>query len=385
MEPDKRRFVRKRTDQLLYAEFGPDNGSILLNLCEEGCSFQSMAPIRAEQLRFSVSVGDGRKLEGDGQMVWSDTAKKTGGLRFLNPSRELQEQVREWLEETLVTADGKLDPGALESKAKRQRNKRREEARAEAELAWEEGRLKAESQEAEEIEPGIASAGKAADARVGGNKTYHANAFDDFALRGPGFALTTTGIWRGVSAIALSAIMSMAVIGYRRELGHLVMSFGSSIAGDEQKGGGGAAPDAHGVADDITSRDHAAANASPEVGSPAEPVATPGEPEAMNEGGAEATPVRDEQVIPSSAVIPSGAARRVSSPQEGAGEDVTSLWTAVENGDTHAEVALAGRYVRGEGVPQSCAQARVLLEAAVKRGSAEARQKLDELPQAGCP
>jgi len=82
MEPNRRRFVRKRTDQLLYAEFGPDNGSILLNLCEEGCSFQSIAPVREEQLRFSVSVGDGRKLEGDGLMVWSDVSKKTGGLRF---------------------------------------------------------------------------------------------------------------------------------------------------------------------------------------------------------------------------------------------------------------------------------------------------------------
>jgi TPR repeat protein len=48
-------------------------------------------------------------------------------------------------------------------------------------------------------------------------------------------------------------------------------------------------------------------------------------------------------------------------------------------------VALAGRYVRGDGVPQSCAQARVLLEAAVKRGSSEAKQKLDDLGQAGCP
>jgi TPR repeat protein len=64
---------------------------------------------------------------------------------------------------------------------------------------------------------------------------------------------------------------------------------------------------------------------------------------------------------------------------------VPSLWTSVENGDTHAEVALAGKYVRGDGVPQSCAQARVLLEAAVKRGSAEAKQKLDELGRAGCP
>src|SRR3981081_2924783 len=133
MDPDKRQHIRKRTDQLLYAEFGPENGSILLNLSEQGCSFQSMAPVREQQLRFSVSVGDGRKLEGDGQMVWSDTAKKTGGLRFVNPSAELREKVREWLEETLVTADGKLDPGAVESKAKSRRKKLREEARAQAE------------------------------------------------------------------------------------------------------------------------------------------------------------------------------------------------------------------------------------------------------------
>ena len=69
----------------------------------------------------------------------------------------------------------------------------------------------------------------------------------------------------------------------------------------------------------------------------------------------------------------------------GAVEDVPSLWTSVVNGDTRAEVTLANRYVRGDGVPQSCAQARVLLEAAVKRGSAEAKQKLDGLGQAGCP
>src|SRR6267154_5558254 len=144
MEPDKsdkRRLVRKRTDQLLYAEFGPDNGSILLNLSEEGCSFQSLAPVRGDQVRFSVSVGDGHKLEGDGQMVWSDTGKKTGGVRFLNPSHELRKQVRTWLDQALVTTEGKLDPAAVESEAKRRRKKLREDAKAEAERAQREGAL----------------------------------------------------------------------------------------------------------------------------------------------------------------------------------------------------------------------------------------------------
>ena len=384
MEPDKRRFVRKRTDQLLYAEFGPDNGSILLNLSEGGCSFQSMAPVRAEQMRFSVSVGDGRKLEGNGQMVWSDTSEKTGGMRFLNPSQELQEQVHEWLEETLVTADGTLDPAAMESKAKRRRKKLREEARADAELAWEEGALKAgETKPVSEIEPGAAKAG------AGKNPLAHVfspdlAAYNDLALRPANFAGEEgpSGTRRGVAAIALSTILLMTLIGYRRELGHLVMSFGSSIAGDEQKGGAGPAPETHPETGAVT----------PNAGSEASPTATPASMtegrETPNESGGESLPASNEQIAapaggPSG--VPSEVPKRVSSPQQGVGEDVPSLWTSVENGDSHAEVVLAGRYVRGEGVPQSCAEARVLLEAAVKRGSADAKQKLDELPQAGCP
>jgi TPR repeat protein len=114
--------------------------------------------------------------------------------------------------------------------------------------------------------------------------------------------------------------------------------------------------------------------------------------ETPNENGAEATPTAGEQLT-KAAEVRTALAKRVSSqvssqssPQQRVVvEDVPSLWTSVENGDTRAEVILANRYVRGEGVPQSCAQARVLLEAAVKRGSTEAKQKLDDLGQAGCP
>ena len=335
-----------------------------------------MTPVRAEQLRFSVSVGDGRKLEGDGQMVWSDTSKKTGGLRFLNPSQELQEQVREWLAETLVTADGKLDPAAMESKAKRRRKKLREEARAEAELAWEEGALKAgEAKTDPRIAPGAAKAGAA---EVGPTPMFfHDRApGSDLALRTDNYA-SPAGTLKGVAAIALSAILLMTLIGYRRELGHLVMSFGSSIAGDEQKGGAAPDPETHPETGSVT----------PNAGSEASPATktaamTDGH-ETPNESGAEGVASSNEQVThPVDA--PVGTAQH-NATQQGKAEDVPSLWTAVENGDTQAEVTLAGRYVRGDAVPQSCAQARVLLEAAVKRGNAEAKQKLDELPQVGCP
>ena len=363
MESEKRRFVRKRTDQLLYAEFGPDNGSILLNLSEEGCSFQSIAPVRAEQLRFTVSVGDGRKLEGDGQMVWSDISKKTGGLRFLNPSAELREKVHEWLKETVVTADGKLDPNAVDSKAKRRRKKLREEARAKTELAWSDGALKAGKDTWWAPPASQTPMMQAAETAKAHEVSF--NAADERTRLGYG---DSTGTWRAMGAILLLSVLLVALVTYRRELGHLVMSFGSSIAGEEQKTVPTAPPDIHQERTPVLET---------------KPTALPEQENVKEESSPEAEPAGGQDVMPvavQEASIKRGAGQRARPV-----EDVPSLWTSVENGDTRAEVTLASRYTLGEGVPQSCAQARVLLEAAAKRGNAEAKQKLDELPLAGCP
>jgi hypothetical protein len=366
MEPEKRRFVRKRTDQLLYAEFGPDNGSILLNLSEEGCSFQSIAPVRDEQLRFSFSVGDGKKLEGDGQMMWSDTSKKTGGLRFLNPSARLREQVREWLEETVVTADGKLDRDAVGSKAKRRRKKLREEARAEAELAWKEDALKAEKK----TTPMESQTPTMQTPETGSAHWLSFNPADESAKLGYGNSTR-----RGVAAILLISLLLVALITYRRALGHLVMSFGSSIAGEEQKSP--VAPSTE------VQPEPSPASSSPVVET--KPAALPVQ-EDTKESSPETLPPGEEVTpVAQTTAVQTPAVKRAPSQQASAVDDVPSLWGSVENGDTHAEVTLANRYARGEGVPQSCAQARVLLEAAAKRGNVEAKQKLDELPQAGCP
>jgi TPR repeat protein len=368
MESDKRRFVRKRTDQLLYAEFGPDNGSILLNLCKDGCSFQSMAPVRQQQVHFSVSVGDGRKLEGEGKMVWSDTTKKTGGLMFLNPSAELQEQVHVWLSETLVTADGKLDPAAVESQAKRRRKELREKARAERQLTWKEGALMPASPN-----PAAASDAQAPTSPVPGSAmnmpppTIFSGAWPEESEKRFGHRSSKGSRW-GLGVLVVVAVLFLALISYRRELGHWVMSVGSSLAGEEQKSGAASVPAATIPA--------AAANhteARQEV---------PSEIESTKEPEAKAVPVSEQVSANTEQAAP---VRRNPTPSANAEDDVPTLWSSVENGDTHAEVTLASRYVRGEGVPQSCAQARVLLEAAVKRGSAEARERLDGLSQAGCP
>jgi TPR repeat protein len=56
----------------------------------------------------------------------------------------------------------------------------------------------------------------------------------------------------------------------------------------------------------------------------------------------------------------------------------------VEAGDSSAEVALAELYLKGDGVPRSCEQARVLLRAASKSGNIEALQQLRRLKKNTC-
>lgn len=60
------------------------------------------------------------------------------------------------------------------------------------------------------------------------------------------------------------------------------------------------------------------------------------------------------------------------------------LWKAVGEQNTTAAVLLSDLYVRGDGVPKSCDQARLLLVAAVKRGAPQAAPQLRSLPSRGC-
>jgi hypothetical protein len=60
------------------------------------------------------------------------------------------------------------------------------------------------------------------------------------------------------------------------------------------------------------------------------------------------------------------------------------LWASVEKGNTGAEVDLAELFRTGRGLVKNCDQARVLLSAAARKGSAEARKRLEALQRQGC-
>jgi hypothetical protein len=60
------------------------------------------------------------------------------------------------------------------------------------------------------------------------------------------------------------------------------------------------------------------------------------------------------------------------------------LWKAMRQGNVAATMALADLYLRGDGVPQSCDQAHVLLDAAARKGSKAAAERLRHLQAFGC-
>ncbi len=60
------------------------------------------------------------------------------------------------------------------------------------------------------------------------------------------------------------------------------------------------------------------------------------------------------------------------------------LWMSVEKGNPKAEVLLADLFQRGDGVTRNCAQARILLGAAIKHGDLEAVPKLHALDRGAC-
>jgi hypothetical protein len=60
------------------------------------------------------------------------------------------------------------------------------------------------------------------------------------------------------------------------------------------------------------------------------------------------------------------------------------LWKAVGKGNPTAELALSDLYLRGDGVAKSCDQARLLLDAAARKGARAAAERLRNLQAFGC-
>lgn len=112
MSAERRQQARKVPKDFTYIRVGEDSGGRVLNVSEQGLCFEALSPIRyTESFPFWLSFNLIDRIDGEGAVVWVDTAKRTAGIRFMELSEYAREQIRAWmsetvLEETAVGVDG---------------------------------------------------------------------------------------------------------------------------------------------------------------------------------------------------------------------------------------------------------------------------------------
>jgi DedD protein len=92
----RRLYSRKTLNPLPYVSLPSGNGGIVLDVSEQGLCFRAVAPVKQSgPIHFSFSAHS-KLIEGVADLVWTDRAKKTGGLRFTQLSEDAREQIRGW-------------------------------------------------------------------------------------------------------------------------------------------------------------------------------------------------------------------------------------------------------------------------------------------------
>jgi PilZ domain-containing protein len=412
MERERRQSTRIRPTQLVYVELGADNGGMVRDISETGIGFCAVRAVaELEEITFVFRLEGERRLEGNAELAWMDVAGKVGGLRFLKVSDEFRGQLYSWLRRNSVPAGSVTHhvPTAA-TPMERIEQPAREPVRQLLKPVTE-GQSKALRVDAMRIATDAAAPAKKKEPspRRPLNAPVLSYAGSEIIspevkprLSKPAVVEQARESARHGIANVLHAAVAMLVVMLlmilflsRQEAGDGLIWLGKKIAGEPR-----VLP--------IQQSDEQV-----QTPSPIPDTSTVGTPKEQENGGMKETvlaplsttvpghiaaPARTSPPVatgefPSSALAAAknGNSEAGSHPEaiqpkvvtEDKAEVVQLLWADVARGEISAEVALADMYVRGDGVPKNCAQARVLLSAAAKKGNVIAVRKLIDLDSEG--
>lgn len=343
--------------ELAFIQIFGDDGGKILNISDSGLSFESFAPLGpARTLQFWFSMNLRERVEAMGEVVWLDSGTKVGGLRFINPTAQVLQHIRRYSKDPR--------PGA---------GRRFLDALAQQ---------KASSSDGPNKKPQIAADRSLHSARPQESTTI-GRAATDSAKR---LSLESTDLIsferhkevsrkRFLSGLALglflASTMTAAAFRFLGPKQPVVLSKPAiaSLRASES------ASDHSMVNLPATSDSAESRHNRPLAGAPPLHVKAGSIPPALGTANiGVGTPLRSANLSQSAVKKP---LKRFATPQQ--------LWSAVQAGDGDAAVALADRYLRGDGVPESCLQARVLLLAASEKKNATAIKMLEQLDKTGCP
>jgi PilZ domain len=438
--PERRYSQRNRPKQLIYVDLEPDNGGMMRNVSEEGFSFRAVNPVRPNgNIRFAFAIDQTRRLEGMGELEWAEEDGKLGGLRFTDVSEEFRREIRRWLTKSqpsvgagkaFMSAAAVLDtreqsrtdlkaepskaqpaPPLVESRMARPAVSSVGKLEIEKETAPSAGlptkdllraealvvldQLKAETVEESAVGRALPIGAERREEPAAQLNAVERRGSKELAtaeeVREGSLPWLSRAAAVGIVATGMAVVLSAAVFSFRREVGKALIRLGEKMVAETQplilqRRVALETPP-------VTPAMNLSANSpsgSPATGARVNPV--PGELSPIRK--APSTPVGSSKVTaPRTALEEPGQAefaeaQRILGRKKGS-RDITRamklLWVAVQKGNSAAGLTLSDLYLRGQVVAKNCAQVRVLLTTAAKKGSAEAKTRLEQLSGEGCP
>jgi hypothetical protein len=424
---DDRRSPRRVANTVHTFQLEPKNDAVVLNFSDAGLGFRARNPLMTQRgpIRFSFSE-NGQQFEAIGELAWTDSTRKTGGLCLDSLPQVDRERIQKWIDQGVTPRKAPAVseratpaprefpvPAADQTEANVQAN-----VQANAQTHCQANpQSNVQSNAQSEVRPGPSFALPNTAAPQSAQPGFAL--FEDYPRPNrytwdpemPAAYPPRTKFISGFLTGAFLAALIAAILFFF--FGDQANSLRSQL---EERLGVASSPQTSPAAVPPAAIPHApvppAAVPSPTV--PAE-LPEPSNAQAPSVSGpppifgtdsklssgppniATGPPLPDNHI----ARAPEGSAPKTGDPGDedlalaqrylgsnsrpgDAAAATRFLWAAVQQGNVKAEIILAGLFARGDGVTKSCEQARVLLRAAAEKGSSEASTQLAQIIRSGC-
>ncbi len=401
---ERRIAPRTKLVEIAYIGVGSENGGLVLDVSDGGLSFHAVAPVQpSERVQFLLSLRGHSRIEGTGEVVWTNQMGTVCGLKFTSLSAGALEFLNNWTNQSRMASkvSAAVTPRPLASMAPAQAIAPAREKtvvpspsptpapRAESAPDPDVERTEVNSEHVYAIPPAAdAYLSEPTESTLWGGQIFLWIVFGFLGVTILGSAYLY-GVHVGQSNVSSVVARPASTPGPQPELEIPEPAPApASQTPTDARSIPSSAPSAASAASPVPNVTNSAPsrtlmNAS-KTGSLSENAARP----EGRDKNATASPNQQTKQDPDAGKSELAAALARLNGDNGTRDTagaVKLLWAAVAKGNTAAEVTLADLYVYGDGEDQNCEQGRTLFLAASKSGNAQAKVKLDELNAGGCP
>jgi hypothetical protein len=373
MKPERRCTNRERPEELSYIQFLPEGGGIVVNASEQGLAFHAAAALRQTgPIQLCISPNPMQQIKLTAEIVWIDETKKSGGVRFTELTAEARNQVLQWLSQTSESL-GQTKKFTAPSCALVEETAPR--------MLPEKGTPNLISPVPDAAMPSVSDSAKPLEPRaLGVESTELLSA--SFSREGQISIFHSRllhGLTTGLLIVAFLFLPVYFIRNLRQEIGDTLVRIGEKLNGNHDPQLDASSSKPAQISSPSSATSSSAANPTP--GTSAKQALDQSDQAASAQTAQRGVNSADSQLVDRQNSPKSIALARA---RKGRSALARQLWSALDAGDSSAEVPLAQLYLTGDGVPRSCDQARVLLSAASKKGNIEALRQLQQLKKNAC-